>query len=392
MTDQRLAFAIHELNTWGGQDRSTLEIAKHLSHKIPLTVVAYDAQNISEPEWGTFQISKISPNVPRPALFRFLYYYFRSYFSLKKFKCVHATGASSLVSDIVQVQFIHSTWRKKQKEFNLEDVVPGSFIKKIYHRFLTRFNIFFEKKIFTPEKKYIAISNSIKSELEEFFNIPPENIQVIHHGVAIKQFQPPSFSEEAIKRREEIRKQLGIQSDELAFIFVGAFNHRKGLTPLIKAYKKIASDLRTQAHLILVGGGEISPFKKLLDSEEDHKKIHFITHQKNIMPYYQASDVFILPSLYEPFGLVTLEAMACGLPSIVSESAGSAELINHNSDGFCLKNPSDTSEICNYMSQMISQKDQLPTFSKFARAKAENFDWSHVAEKYYEVIKKSLDS
>ena len=382
MPQTKLSLAIHELNTWGGQDRSTLEIAKHLSHSIPISAYVYDIQNIDLPAWGEVEFHKVSPHIKKPAFARFLYYYLKTFMPLKSNHLVQATGASSLVSDIVQVQYIHTTWKKKQKEFGLEETVPGSLPKQIYHKLLTQFNIATEKVAFKPTKTYIAISESIRDELEDAFSIPRQQIKVIHHGVDTQAFHPAQQKEETHKMRQDIRHKLGIPDDEIAFVFVGAFNHRKGVAPLIKAFAQLDSP----CHLILVGGGSPAPYQEMVETKSKKDRIHFITHQKDILPYYWASDTFILPSLYEPFGLVALEAMSCGLPVLISRSAGSAELITEGEHGYLFEDPTDENEIAKKIQELLLKQDQLKQMSEDCRKKAEASDWSLVAQRYLDVI------
>lgn len=385
MLDQRLNIAIHELNTWGGQDRSTLEISKHLSHKMPIDAYVYDYQNIQLEKWGDARFFKIQPNIKRPAILRFLYYYLQTFLRLKGKYPIHATGASSILSDIVQVQYIHSTWKEKQRLLNLKENVPGSFVKRIYHLFLTWFNVNAEKYIFSKKKKYIAISECIQQELVDFFHIPKENIRVIHHGVNMNEFTPYHESDEGVKVRSEIREKLKIFDDEVAFIFVGAFNYRKGLDSLIKAFQRMSPEQQMKSHLILVGGGDETPFKEMIHPNSQDR-IHFVTHQKDIRPYYWAADTFVLPSLYEPFGLVTLEAMSCGLPAIVSKTAGSAELIKHQENGLLLNSPTDSSEVSKLLCEILDSSQNRVSMAKKARQRAVDSDWSKVAEKYYDFI------
>ncbi len=106
--------------------------------------------------------------------------------------------------------------------------------------------------------------------------------------------------------------------------------------------------------------------------------------------YYAASDVLLLPSLYEPFGLSILEAMASGLPVLVSRDSGAAELINDGVDGLLINDPTDVAEISAKLGALLKDADLRTRLGKQARRAALQYPWDRVARETEEVYERVL--
>jgi len=391
-----ISFVIHDLNPWGGQDRSTMEIAKHVSRKIPIDVYAFTLDGFKDEEWGQVRFHKIRPNIPRPVLIKHnLFYALTVPLLLLKGEKIHATGTCSLMSDIVQVQFIQTSWNKiggnlkDDEDFSLSSLLKGNIketLRSVYHSGLTKYNIALESILYTKNKHYIAISNVVRQELIDCFQIPENNISVIHHGVDSNAFYPVEAKTESQQKRNEIRNELGFSKNDFVFVLVGALNRRKGVLEAIEAFAKLSAEHQQTAGLIIAGNGPRAQFDRLILERGLHERIHIISHKKNVTPYYWASDAFVLPSHYEPFGLVVLEAMACGLPTIVSQSAGGSELIENFKSGLLIEDPGNIDQIKGHMQWVLENPKLAQQISAEARIIAENNSWEKVADKYLKVI------
>lgn len=354
----KIHFAIHDLNETGGQDRSTLEILRRI--KTPFCIHAFTLSDQSlEP---SFQ--PVKPNLRRPVLLKILYFYFRLF--LRGKNVWHATGVSHFRSNIIHLQFIHTSWEKQNSH-------PFS-VRGRYSKTLALLNIWLEQICFTPGKTYIAISKQVANELKEEFGIE-ENVEIIHHGVDATKFSPgPS----------NIREELGIPSDELCFLFAGSFE-RKGLECTLRALAKAS----VPCTLLVLGEGNFTYYKGLADSLA-LKNIRFLGKQPGVERYFRASDVFLLPTQYEPFGLVILEALSCGLPVIASKCAGAAELITHGQEGFLLEDPKNSDELAKNIRAIAMDADLRKKMKIAARNVALQNTWDHVAAKYDKVLSKFI--
>lgn len=387
----KLTFAIHDLNTWGGQDRSTLEIARRLSHHWPVEVLAFTMHDPQLKDWGNLTFRQVKPNLRRPVLAKTLYYQLATLllhpWINHSHRLVHATGAVSAVNNIIQVQFIQTAWRAIREEVvkqNASALPARPMLREIYHHLLSDLNILFERRIYNSQNRYIAIADGVASDLRKYFGITSQ-IDIIRHGVDAVGFHPASQSAEAMNHRRELRGKYGIGEQESVLVFVGAYE-RKGLSVAIEAMARLTPQVRSLCRLVAVGSGPTESYRAQAAQAGVADRVLFIGHQKEIRPYYWMSDLFVLPTLYEPFGLVTMEAMACGLPAIVSRNTGASELMIDHESGSLIDDPSSAQEVAMRISDLVQNKNRQSAMAEKARAIAAARTWDVVADEYAAVI------
>jgi glycosyltransferase involved in cell wall biosynthesis len=396
-----LVVVIHHLNPWGGHERSTLEIVRRLTRKFPGTrILTYSLEDFPSQlkAWGAHSLLKVRPNLRRPAILLMLYFMLASFVRLIGGgpKLIQATGACSLLSDVIQVQFINASWRKKKKEFSKlklfenpmarQTGILRNFFLGLYHQGLLLFNIGIEKITYRKSKTYIVLSELLKRELRQEFGIESQ-VHVIHHGVDPEFFRPPSVDS---KDRIQIRNRHQVKDDEVLILFAGEYE-RKGLCVVLQTLAKLPSNLRARVKLLAVGGGSIEGFQSLADELGVRSQTVFLGHQKNVEAYYRAADLFLLPTYYEPFGLVILEAMSCGLPVIVTAEAGASELIEHGVSGLKIIDPSDIGEILGLLVPLCESSQKRQQMGAAARKVAEGRSWDHVASEYEAILRPLLE-
>ena len=188
-----------------------------------------------------------------------------------------------------------------------------------------------EARMFASQrlKRVICISKMVRQDVQRFYAVPEEKLVTIYNGIDLAAFSP-----DCVVNRHELRQNLGIPQDALVYVFVGSGFKRKGLETAIRA-------LPPEAHLIVVGKDkETSRFQKIAietgANSAQSQRVHFVGPQKDVRLYYGAADAFVFPTIYEPFGSVVLEAMACGLPVITTDRCGAGEIITQGVDGFVL--------------------------------------------------------
>jgi UDP-glucose:(heptosyl)LPS alpha-1,3-glucosyltransferase len=404
-----LAFAIHHLNPWGGHDRSTLEIVKRISRKTPVEIHSFTLEDplLAKGEdrgWGEFRFQPVRPHIRKPALFMLSVYYLVTGIRLRWIPAflrrerplIHSTGACSWVSDVIQVQFVQAAWQKKLRTLDPRFYRPpatrsGGWLKRAmrgaYHSLLLRYNLWVERRVYRKDKTYIAIAHCVAQELKDCFGILSDRIHVIHHGVDAEAFRP--VDENTTAEREKIRSELGILPQERMIVFVGEYE-RKGLAASIHAIAEMDPTLRSKAKLVAIGGGDIKGFAALAESLGIAKHICLVGHQKNIDRFYRASDLFLLPTLYEPFGLVIIEAMASGLPMVISRLAGGAELIEDGVSGQLIDDPADPKGIARALEAVLVDDHLRQEMGKNARKAAVARSWDRVADEYWRVLEPML--
>lgn len=191
-----------------------------------------------------------------------------------------------------------------------------------YHRYVMGA----EKAMYQAKELKAVICNAemVKNEIIEDFGVDAKKIHVIYNSIDSSRFVPAQSVQ-----RLALREQLGIPGEAVVLCFVGSGFERKGLAAAIKA---IAS---TDRYLLVVGQDKAEKhYKALAQSEGCSDRVRFCGMQKETLPFYQAADGLLLPTLYDPFPNVILESMACGLPVITSDTCGGSEFIEQGLNGF----------------------------------------------------------
>ena len=176
-----------------------------------------------------------------------------------------------------------------------------------------------------PElKAVICNAEMIKQEIIDDFGVPADKITVIYNAIDNQKFLPANA-----EQRQQLRQQYQIPQQAHCLIFVGSGFERKGLAAAIRA---VAA---TDSYLLVVGKDKAEKrYQALAQSLGCSERVRFMGVQKQTLPFYQAADALLLPTLYDPFPNVILEAMSCGLPVITSTTCGGAEFITQGQNGF----------------------------------------------------------
>ena len=190
-------------------------------------------------------------------------------------------------------------------------------------------------------RRVTANSRMVAQEIKRHFDL--QDVPVIYNGVDAEEFRPPTEAE-----RTELRGRLGLAAEDFAVLYVGSGFFRKGLRFLIEGFAKLDSppDGRTP-RLLACGQGRRGPYERLVRARGLEGRVRFVTDEE--MPtalLYRAADVFVFPTLYDPFANVCLEALASGLPCVTSSRNGAAEIISAGREGYVLDDPTDTGGDC----------------------------------------------
>ncbi|MDP1682391.1 MAG: glycosyltransferase family 4 protein [Burkholderiales bacterium] len=186
-----------------------------------------------------------------------------------------------------------------------------------YHRY----TLAAERRLFASPQLKAVICNSrmMKAEIVRHFGVAEKKLHVIYSGVDLDAFHPHLKD----LHRQPIRTQLGIPEHATLFLFVGSGFERKGLAAALRA-------LPPAAYLAVVGHDRRARYYSRLAKQLGiADRVRFLGPQQEVKPYYGAADALVLPTLYDPFPNVALEALACGLPVITSTHCGAAELLAH---------------------------------------------------------------
>ncbi len=192
-----------------------------------------------------------------------------------------------------------------------------------------REKLLLEKQLFTPgsTQRVISLSHKISGEIRDLYGYPEKQISLIRNGV-------PTRTATTSEERAYARKELGIPADEKIALFVGTGWERKGLRFAIRAVEGL-NDPRVK--LLVAGSGSQKRYAS--------PSVRFLGGVREMKMVYDAADLFLFPTLFDPFPLATLEALSAGLPVITTAANGVSEIMTPGVHGEVIAEPSDSSAL-----------------------------------------------
>jgi glycosyltransferase involved in cell wall biosynthesis len=240
----------------------------------------------------------------------------------------------------------------------------------------------------------VTVSYAMKDELTKL-GFPKDKIQVCYNGVDPQKYNPETVNAEQIKK---IRAYYGIKDDELVILFIGRLVGVKGVDKLIMAMPHVLQKT-PKAKLVIVGLGDLQEYLANLvkaTKMEAYVKLRFdfVPEEERIL-HYAACDVAVFPSLYEPFGIVVLEAMSMEKPVVVGGAgvSGMREIVVCCGEEQCgyHVNPTDPADIAWGINNTIESPEKMKWLGKNGRKRVlSEFTWDKVAERTLEVYEKVL--
>jgi glycogen(starch) synthase len=242
----------------------------------------------------------------------------------------------------------------------------------------------------------VTVSYAMQDELvREGF--PAENIQVCYNGVDPDKYSPERIDEAAVKK---LRQRYGIEDHDLMALFIGRLVWVKGVDKLIRAMPQVLEKV-PNVKLVILGLGEMGEYlEKLVRSlnlqDVVKFRFEFVPEEERIV-HYAACDVAVYPSLYEPFGIVALEAMSMEKPVVVGAAgvSGMREVVvpsGPDQCGFHI-NPNDPADIAWGIVNAVQDPHKKAQLGKNGRKRVlQKFSWDSAAERTVQVYKNLLES
>jgi D-inositol-3-phosphate glycosyltransferase len=260
------------------------------------------------------------------------------------------------------------------------------------------YRILGEKKVISKANRIIAATLAEKSQLEFLYKAPSSKISVIPPGVDTRHFYPIP--------KDEAKEVVGVPEDSHTILFVGRIEPLKGIDKLIQAISIIQNngELRCCPHNLVIIGGEPNAkseemnaeMARLQDMVEDLGIENFVIflgkQDQQLLPYYySASEIVVMPSHYESFGMVALEAMACGTPVVASQVGGLAFLVRDGETGFVVPG-NDVQMLAKRIVELIKDKDLRNKLGNKSAEYAQLYAWEIISEKMIEVYNQVLEN
>ncbi|GAB4416123.1 MAG: glycosyltransferase family 4 protein [Bacteriovoracaceae bacterium] len=378
----KLAIFVHDFTYEIGHSKAMIEYIRNFPIEIEelhLVVMKHSPLEELFPNLkASIHVHRIQGQNLRPALLKNIYFQWASGIvarSLPNDVIKIGVGTACLDVDMTNIQFIHSQWEShyfKNSRLGL--------LTKLYKTILFAYEKFCERRLFSKTHvKFFVIANFLKDYLIANYQVSPNNIEVAYSHANADYFSPSQKSRQEIfnelKSKYPLIQKLNLQKP--ICLFVGAFQ-RKGLQKILNQMEQ------SQDHFQLIAIGKNEAGQSVhVPKNIDYYEISFT---RELPLFYSLADVFIFPTIYEPFGLVIIEAALMGLQVLVTrEEVGASEVLN-NLEGihiFSQTDPIPLQEIT-----MISP-DVRMRWRQERLSKLGPHNWSRASQKMFELIQKS---
>ena len=234
--------------------------------------------------------------------------------------------------------------------------------------------------------RVIVCSESMKNEICDHFDIPSEKVDIIPNAIDVTKYKTSVD-------RGAVRQRYGVGYSNKLILCVGRLVPQKGVEYFIRAIPTIANNYPEAKYIIVGEGWSRDKLEAEARATGHSDKIHFtgFASDKDVIELMTSADVLIVPSIYEPFGIVALEGMATGVPVVASKVGGLAEVIDHDKTGLFVY-PRSLESIAWGIDRILSDPDHANWLTQNAKEKLHKaYSWEAVAMKTVEVYKKVVE-
>jgi len=261
-----------------------------------------------------------------------LAYAFQRWVRHARFDLVHMVESNLSFGDLSYSHFCHRMYLARHWRETNAGGVKG-FVRGLAHRAAA----FVEPLTYARVGYIVAPSNGLVAELSQTYPATQKKIHILPNPVDVDLLSPPRA-----EKRDEYRRRYGCLAPDLALVFA-ALGHfeRKGLPLAMEALRLVADPA---VKLIVVGGqpAAIAEYRRRAREMGLAESLRFEGMQCDLRPYYWAGDAFLLPSCYEVFPLVALEASAAGLPLVATPVNGVVDLLRHGENGLQIERTAES--------------------------------------------------
>jgi mannosylfructose-phosphate synthase len=272
-------------------------------------------------------------------------------------------------------------WKREQMEEDPEEMEKKY---KFKHR------ISEEVRIFKSVRAQTVTTKVQKEKLEQLYGLDLNNVAVISPGVDIHTFRRPEPGE------KETRTELPPR-----YIFcLSRIDSNKGHDLLLDAFDIVRREVPDID--LVIGGGSLKPrqreleilstMKKIIEEKSMGERVNVVGYvpDESLVPYYQQAELFVLPSVFEPFGMTALEAMACDTPVVASRYGGIKNVISSGENGL-LVDPHNAREFADAMIALLKDRRLAESMAHKGRETIHNhFSWEVIAEKHIKFYSKFM--
>lgn len=369
----RIAVVSPFLDKRHGTERCVTEQIERLADDFEIHVYSQRIEDIDRSRITWHRIPKLAG----PHLFNFLWWFAANRLRREwdsrvrgmRYDLVFSPGVNCFDADAISVHIVFAEYMRKI-DSQSESVRQGiwSWPQLLHRRLYYRLAVFLERRAYTnPDTTLILNSKKASAALAGHY-CRRGPCPIIYLGLDHETFNPAR----RVELRDKARKELGLCEGQFVLLLIGNDWHNKGGPVLLDALVELR-DLNVD--LLLVSNEDQAPLRAIVAGNALDRRVHVLPPRKDVEFYYAAADAYVGPSLEDTFALPPAEAMACGLPVIVSASTGVSETVTNSVDGLILDDPTDASSLAAMIRSLYQDEAFRARLGVKAAETARQYTW-----------------
>jgi glycosyltransferase involved in cell wall biosynthesis len=323
------------------------------------------------------------PSVPGPHLLQFLFWLAANklcrlgdrWFRGIHFDAVFSPGINATDANLV---LVHAVFHRLKE---LQDSRSSGGFRGLHRSLYYRLLCGLENRVYRQRNVCLAaVSQHTADQLSQYFD--RRDVAIVPNGVDLSHFSPSA----RVQRRAQARQALSCTEGIPLLLLVGNDLRNKGLSTLLQALTQ-CRDLPW--HLCVVGSDSSADYSTEIEQRQLQSRVTLAGETADILTCYSAADIYVAPSLEDSFNLPALEAMACGLPVILSSSAGMSDYLKDGVDALVFRNPQDANELAAAVQRLLADSSLCATIGANASHTASLFSWDRHAGEIHRLLSDS---
>ena len=375
----KIAYVMPRLHKHGGTEVGIAMLVEDLGRDHDITVFASQVADLDATRFRWMRV----PTVQRPGIARYLSFLLTNTLMLRTLRrqghewdVIHTSGADTALAQVYTCQYCQAERLRLVRAGVIRHPTAtlGQRLRRANALAFYRLTAAMERRIYGGiQRQLICVSPGIRQDIRRHYRPSGKRMTVVPNAVDQERFHPRLRAES----RPALLNHLGLSDSSVLLLFVGAEWERKGLDVAIETLAALPADAQRQAHLVVVGRGDIPHYRSSADRLGVSDRVHFLGQVQAPERYFAASDIFVFPSRYEAFSLATLEAAASGLPLAVTRINGTEDLVEDGENGHFI--PGEGSGAAELLAPLIVDTRRRQEMRAAARASVARFSREHVA-------------
>ncbi len=376
----RLAVVSPFVDRHHGTERYVAEWVSRLADQFEIHVYSQSVEGLDSSRISWHKISKL----PGPHILNYLWWFtcnqlrrrWDARFAGLRYDLTFSPGINCLDADVISVHIVFAELLRRNSSAAASGRPPAfgsarSLHRQLYYRLIA----LLEKRIYTcPKTSLILVTPRTAAPLQEFYGRSGP-FPAVYFGLDHSIFN----SQRRLELRDSARQQLHLAPEHFALLLIGNGWQNKGLPVILEAMGRLRE---LPLHLLVVGSDDPSPYQTALEGNSLTGCIHFLPVRNDVEFYYSAADLYVGPSKEDVLPLPPAEAMACGIPAIVSAACGISEIISDGDNGIVVRDPSDAPALAARIRQLYESATLRARLSERAISTVQRYTWERNAREF----------